>query len=100
MCVNLKELAMLSQQRRRELQDYSSAVHILESLPFRLTRFLNDYFMQQLLTPFLQSHSMRLKLETLELHNLHLGKTLSGDNVPLVYVRSIDAPVSRAWPYS
>jgi hypothetical protein len=59
-----------------------------------LTRFVNDYFMQQLLTSSLQSRWLRL--ETLELHNFHLGKTLSGgDDLP--YLKTLACDPEFSW---
>ncbi|KAF8805068.1 hypothetical protein BYT27DRAFT_6683129 [Phlegmacium glaucopus] len=66
MCINLKELSVLSQSRRHELQDYST-VYMLDNLPFKLTKFVNDYFIQDdALRNFLDSQKT---LQTLQFHS-------------------------------
>ena len=76
MCVNLKELVVLFQERhlrRPGLQEpkYSSSTHILNGHQFKLTKFVNGYFCQDdsKFIAFLKSQSF---LESLELHS---GKT-------------------------
>ncbi|KAF8805073.1 hypothetical protein BYT27DRAFT_6683225 [Phlegmacium glaucopus] len=66
-CINLKELLVLSQSRRPGLQDYSTSVYMLDNLPFKLTKFVNDYFIQDdVLKNFLNSQTT---LQTLQLHS-------------------------------
>lgn len=72
MCVNLNELVILSQESRRwqlGLQDCSSSAHILDNLPFTLTKFVNYYFFRSV---FPNSQTW---VETLELHS---GETATG----------------------
>ena len=66
MCVNLKELTILSQLRKRGLQGQWTPELILGNLPFTLTKFVNGYFVQnRAFLTFLNSQKM---LETLKLH--------------------------------
>lgn len=55
-------------RRRPELQDYPLTAYMLpvDNLPFKLTKSVNGYFSQSLLTVFLKSLTM---LEILELHH-------------------------------
>ena len=73
MCVNLKELVVLFQERhlrRTRLQEpnYSSSTHMLNDHPFKLTKFVNRYFFQddENFKTFLKSQRY---LESLELHS-------------------------------
>ena len=73
LCVNLKELMVLFQERRLRLpgmqeRKYSSSTHMLNDHPFKLTKFVNGYFSQDNaeFRTFLRSQPC---LESLELHS-------------------------------
>ncbi|KAF8804868.1 hypothetical protein BYT27DRAFT_7340022 [Phlegmacium glaucopus] len=90
MCVNLKELAVLPQSRRRGLQDHSTSAYMLDNLPFKLTKFVNDYFFQNdQLAGFLNSQKT---LQTLQLHS---GGTFSQGDVfvRLPYLKTLACAV-------
>jgi len=76
MCVNLKELAVLSQWRRPGFRDTALPMFLMSDLPFTLTKFVNDYFCQSSVSlgPFLKSQ--RMTLETLELHSDNDPRTI------------------------
>ena len=94
MCVNLKELAVLFQERhlrRTGLQElkYSSSTHILKGHPFKLTKFVNGYFCQDdiEIVEFLRSQP---NLKSLELHP---GKTnVAGFEYYLGHLKSLACP--------
>ena len=69
MCVNLKALFIFCQRRTDTIKsgDHWASSYMLQNLPFRLTKFVNDYFTCQDrgLENFLKSQPM---LKTLELH--------------------------------
>ncbi|KAF8805071.1 hypothetical protein BYT27DRAFT_7258656 [Phlegmacium glaucopus] len=84
MCINLKELSVLSQNRRRGLQDYSTSVYMLDNLPFKLTKFVNNYFIQDdVLKKFLNSQRT---LQTLQLHS---GEAFSHSDVALPCLKTL-----------
>ena len=47
MCVNLKELTVLSQLRKPEWEGQWTPALILDNLPFTLAKFVNGYFIQE-----------------------------------------------------
>ena len=91
MCVNLKELAVLFQERhlrRPVLQEpkYSPATHMLNHYPFKLTKFVNGYLSQEdsNFKEFLKSQTY---LESLEMHS---GKTnVFGHDLLLYRLKSL-----------
>jgi len=88
MCINLKELTVLSQsRRRRSQQDYSTSMYMFGELPFKLTKFVNDYFNQDAeLGKFLSS---QMTLETLQLHS---GAHYQLRYVYLPYLQTLACP--------
>ena len=81
MCINLKELAVLSQIRGPGLQDYSSSVYMSDDVPFKLTKFVNDYFIQEApLSKFIKSQPM------LKVLGLHAGET----HLDIPYLRGLE----------
>ncbi|KAF8817192.1 hypothetical protein BYT27DRAFT_7153851 [Phlegmacium glaucopus] len=86
-CINLKELAMLSQCRGRGLQDPSTSVYMLDDHMFKLTKFVNNYFIQgAMLEQFLKSQKT---LETLQLHSDGVYHLCS---LSLPYVKTLACP--------
>ena len=73
MCVNLKELVVLFQERRLRLpglqeRKYSSSTRMLNDHPFKLTKFVNGYFSQRS-AKFIAFLRSQPSLESLELHS-------------------------------
>ncbi|KAF8805074.1 hypothetical protein BYT27DRAFT_7258659 [Phlegmacium glaucopus] len=95
MCMNLKELSVLSQNRRCGLQDHSTSVYMLDNLPFKLTKFVNDYFIQNdELAQFLDSQTT---LQTLQLHS---GETSSHLAIYLPCLKTLACAaqfIDRSW---
>ena len=88
MCVNLKELVVLFQERHLRLPGlrepkYSSSSHMLIDHPFRLTKFVNGYFSQDDANFGVFLISQKPFLESLELHSGETKVFFSPLDIPL-----------------